>query len=158
VIRLLCAGERRELVVRAAQGALEVRVDGRPHTVQAREIAPGSYVIESDGHSEVFHCVREGEDVHLFWRGTAYHLRLEREGARGAARHTEGVLEAPMPGRVIKVSVVPGQAVVKGEEVLIVEAMKMENVLRAPRAGRVRLVATRVGEMVSPGSVLVELE
>lgn len=159
MIRLVCgSGHRRELAVRATSDGLEVRVDGQPHAVQAREIAPGSYVLETDGRSEVFHCVREGEDVHLFWRGTAYRLRLQREGARGSARQVEGGLEAPMPGRIIKISVVPGQAVVRGEEILIVEAMKMENVVRAPRDGRVRTVAARVGEMVSPGSVLVELE
>ena len=48
-----------------------------------------------------------------------------------------------MPGRVIAVKVAPGQAVVKGEEVLVVEAMKMENALRAPRDG----VVTNLGRL-----------
>jgi biotin carboxyl carrier protein len=63
-----------------------------------------------------------------------------------------------MPGRVIKVSVTAGQTVSRGDEVLVVEAMKMENALRAPRDGTVRSVAVSVGDMVSPGVVLVELE
>jgi 3-methylcrotonyl-CoA carboxylase alpha subunit len=158
MIRLLCGGRVRELVVRAEAGVCEVRVDGRPHSVRAREIATGSYVLEGDGRCEVFHCVREGEEVHLFWRGVAYRLRIPREGARSATHHAEGGLETPMPGRVVKVSVAPGQVVGKGDEVLIVEAMKMENVLRAPRDGRVLRVTARVGEMVNPGTVLVELE
>ena len=41
---------------------------------------------------------------------------------------------------------------------LVVEAMKLENALRAPRDGVVKAVSARVGEMVSPGTVLVELE
>ncbi|HET8645384.1 MAG TPA: biotin/lipoyl-containing protein, partial [Vicinamibacteria bacterium] len=45
-----------------------------------------------------------------------------------------------------------------GEELLVVEAMKMENALRAPRDGTVKSVAAKVGDMVSPGVVLVELE
>jgi biotin carboxyl carrier protein len=69
-----------------------------------------------------------------------------------------GALEAPMPGRVIKLGVEVDQTVEKGDEILVVEAMKMENALRAPRAGRVTAVHTRVGEMVAPGRALVELD
>ncbi|PYQ05691.1 MAG: hypothetical protein DMF82_08010 [Acidobacteria bacterium] len=53
---------------------------------------------------------------------------------------------------------ITGQPVTKGQELLVVEAMKMENALRAPRDGVVRSVAARPGDMVSPGLVLVELE
>jgi biotin carboxyl carrier protein len=63
-----------------------------------------------------------------------------------------------MPGKVLAVKVAPGQRVVKGEELLVVEAMKMENALRAPRDGTVKAVNARAGEMVGPASVLVELE
>ena len=63
-----------------------------------------------------------------------------------------------MPGRVAAVRATPGQAVKKGEEILVVEAMKMENALRAPRDGVVRAVHVAVGDMVAPGRPLVELE
>ena len=46
----------------------------------------------------------------------------------------------------------------KGQELLVVEAMKMENALRAPRDGTVKSVSARPGDMVNPGVVLVELE
>ena len=63
-----------------------------------------------------------------------------------------------MPGKVIKVAVSPGHDVKKGDELVVVEAMKMENAIRAPRDGRVAAVRAQVGDMVSPGLVLVELE
>jgi 3-methylcrotonyl-CoA carboxylase alpha subunit len=63
-----------------------------------------------------------------------------------------------MPGKVIAVKAAPGQVVAKGDELLVVEAMKMENALRAPRGGVVKTVRARVGDMVQPGLVLVELE
>jgi 3-methylcrotonyl-CoA carboxylase alpha subunit len=63
-----------------------------------------------------------------------------------------------MPGRVSAVKVAVGARVRKGEELLVVEAMKMENALRAPRDGVVRAVHVAVGEMVAPGRALVELE
>ena len=43
-----------------------------------------------------------------------------------------------MPGKVIAVKVEAGQTVAKGQELLVVEAMKMENAIRAPRDGRVK--------------------
>ena len=107
---------------------------------------------------ETFHCVRDGEVIHLFWRGVAYRIEADGDRSRSAHRAVSGALEAPMPGRVIALRVAPGQAVTKGQELLVVEAMKMENALRAPRDGVVKSVAARPGDMVSPGIVLVELE
>jgi 3-methylcrotonyl-CoA carboxylase alpha subunit len=63
-----------------------------------------------------------------------------------------------MPGRVAAVKVAAGQHVAKGEELVVIEAMKMENALRAPREGVVRAVHVAAGDMVAPGRALVELE
>lgn len=117
-----------------------------------------TFVWREGDHVETFHCVRDGGVIHLFWRGTAYRIEEDGERPRAAHRALSGALEAPMPGRVIALRVAPGEAVTKGQELLVVEAMKMENALRAPRDGVVRSVTVRPGDMVSPGVVLVELE
>ena len=101
--------------------------------------------------------MRDGDVIHLFWRGRPTGLQEETE-ARAAHRHAAGGLEAPMPGKVIAVKVARRPAVAKGDELVVIEAMKMENALRAPRDGRVKTVAAKVGDMVGPGAVLVELE
>jgi 3-methylcrotonyl-CoA carboxylase alpha subunit len=119
----------------------------------------GTFVFVQGEERRVFHCVREGATIHLFWDGVSYRLEDEKEGARPAHRRDKGGgLEATMPGKVIAVKASPGQAVKKGEEVVVIEAMKMENALRAPRDGTIKTVAVKVGDMVGPGSVLVELE
>lgn len=171
MIRLRCREQQHEAVVRESSQGLEVVVDGLASRPDVEEIAPGSFVLRTPGRApggagaeepdriETFHVARDGDTIHLFWRGVVYRLDEEREGQRGpAARHAEGGLEAPMPGKVIKIAVAPGDAVAKGAEVLVVEAMKMENALRAPKAGVVRSVAVKVGDMVAPGRVLVEIE
>jgi len=157
-LRLRCGDQTHATEVRATGDGLKVTVDGQAYELILEEVAPGTFLWRRGSVQELFHCVRDGEEVHLAWRGAVYRLEREREGARASARHAAGGLEAPMPGKVPSVRVVPGQAVRKGDEVLVVEAMKMENALRAPRDGTVKSVAVKVGDMVNPGVVLVELE
>jgi acetyl/propionyl-CoA carboxylase alpha subunit len=157
-MRLSCGDDTRELAVRESRQGIVVTVGQASFTIALQSLGPAAWLLSLDGRQEVFHCVRDGDDVHLFWRGAAYRLTLEREGARRGARHAHGGLEAPMPGKVTKLSVREGQTVAKGDEILVVEAMKMENAIRAPRAGRVKSLAAKVGDMVSPGVVLVEIE
>ena len=157
-MRLSCGGDQREVDLRESRHGLQVVVDGAAIVPVVEEIGPGTFLWREGSRSETFHCVRDGDAIHLFWRGAVYRLVEEKEGGRGARRHVSGGLEAPMPGKVIAVKAAPGQAVKKGDELLVVEAMKMENAIRAPRDGTVRSVAARVGDMVGPGTVLVELE
>jgi biotin carboxyl carrier protein len=81
-------------------------------------------------------------------------------GRGGAADHgrADGKVRAPMPGRVVRVPVVAGQAVAARQAVVVVEAMKMENELRAPHAGTVRALHVRPGDSVDAGQLLVELD
>ena len=64
---------------------------------------------------------------------------------------------APLAGTVVSVAVAPGDQVAAGDELLVVEAMKMEHEVRAPRAGLVQAVPVAVGTTVADGAVLVVL-
>jgi biotin carboxyl carrier protein len=136
----------------------DIRDVAVPAGLELRALGPGSFELRRAGATEVFHCVKDGSTVHLHWRGRAYALRVVREGARASDHAAPGALEAPMPGKVIKVGVALGQRVKKGDEILVIEAMKMENQLRAPRDGRVVRLAAKPGDMVGPGTVLAEIE
>jgi len=144
-MRFVCGDETIDVEVRDGEGEVE-------------PLGPRIFVFRQGDRRETFHCVRDGDTVHLFWRGRAYRFEQETERSRATHRHAGGGLEAPMPGKVIAVKVAPGDTVMKGDELLVVEAMKMENAVRAPREGRVKSVSAKVGDMVSPGVVLVELE
>jgi len=63
---------------------------------------------------------------------------------------------APMPGTIISVAVEPGSQVVYGQELCILEAMKMKNVIRAPRAGTIGKVSVTQGQPVKHHDLLVE--
>lgn len=73
-----------------------------------------------------------------------------------AATSTARVVNAPLPGVIIAVSVKPGDAVAHGQELCIIEAMKMKNVIRASRAGTIAAVHVGVNQHVKHHDVLLE--
>lgn len=73
-------------------------------------------------------------------------------GAQGGVK-----VNAPMPGKILGIKVSAGQAVKKGDVLLVLEAMKMENEIVAPQDGTVASVNTSVGEQVEAGAVLATL-
>src|SRR5512146_2844504 len=66
------------------------------------------------------------------------------------------VVTAPIPGAIISVAVKPGDSVIQGQELCILEAMKMKNAIRAPRAGVIAALLVTVGDHVPKGHPLVE--
>lgn len=80
------------------------------------------------------------------------------EGRSAGASADLDALSPPMPATVIRVEVKPGDAVAKGDVIVLLEAMKMELPIRAPRDGIVARVNCRPGEIVQPGTPLVDLE
>ncbi len=66
-------------------------------------------------------------------------------------------ISAPMPGTILSVNVKPGQAVKKGDVLVMLEAMKMENEIMAPADGTVGAVNVTKGQSVQSGDVLLTL-
>lgn len=66
-------------------------------------------------------------------------------------------VNAPMPGKIVKTNVSVGQAVKKGDVLVVLEAMKMENEIQAPQDGTVASVDCSAGSSVEAGDVLVSL-
>ena len=70
----------------------------------------------------------------------------------------KGALTAPMPGVILEVSVKAGDRVERGQQVAILDAMKMHNVIGAPRAGTVAEVFVSAGQTVAHGDAIVRFE
>ena len=99
--------------------------------------------------------------------GTAYQVTVE-EGFAGAAAPAPAPaaksagagsikVASPMPGKILDVKAKVGDAVKKGQVILILEAMKMENEVVAPEDGTVASINVSVGDMVEAGALLATL-
>jgi biotin carboxyl carrier protein len=115
-----------------------VFVDRRRGT-EVREVVVGGWRIEVEIEPERRAVLRE----------------RARRGAGAASAGGPVEVRAIIPGRVVAVSVFPGDDVVAGQQILVVEAMKMQNELRAPREGTVERVGVAVGDTIDVGDLLV---
>ncbi len=85
-----------------------------------------------------------------------FDLLLEKMGMSAAASTKINNIKAPMPGLIIDLKVKAGDVVKPGDQLLILEAMKMENILKSPGEGTVKNVKVKKGDSVEKGQVLVE--
>ena len=112
------------------------------------------------GSARSVFVVRDKDRVYAQVDGRAYTLTVLTRAATASSGDATAIggLEAPMPGRVTRVAVSVGDSVKRGQELVVVEAMKMENALVAPVDGKVKSLAVKVGDMVAPGPALVVIE
>ncbi len=116
----------------------------------------GELTLTLDGVRARASVIRTGNAVLLRWQGETWRLGLpDPEAAIEAEDVSGGRLLAPIPGQVTSVSVSPGQAVERGEILVVLEAMKTVFRLPAPADGVVSEVACRAGDSVEEGQILV---
>jgi biotin carboxyl carrier protein len=155
-------------VERTAGSRYRVVVDGRAHEIDAARVGTFGLSLLLDGTGTT-------RDVQVTPTGTAGELLVtiggritaatvngrrsgHGRGEGGAHAHGEQKVVAPMPGRVVRVLVAPGDEVAARQGVIVVEAMKMENELRSPKAGKVKEVVVAAGASVEAGRVLMVIE
>jgi biotin carboxyl carrier protein len=133
--------------VQGADGSYHVLQDGKSYPVS---------LLESDYEKRQYSFRIRGErfTVHI----ADHYERLIRDlGLNVGAGTKQNTVKAPMPGLVLSVVAEAGQAVQKGDTLLILEAMKMENVIKAASDGIVKSIAVEKGSAVEKGQLLVEL-
>lgn len=153
---------RRTIEVKRSGDGWTASVDGRLMRIDSRRVGDRWSMLVGEASYEVaIESRRQGRHmVHVDGHVVPVTVRIPgrgRSGSDGDVPSATGqvTIAAPMPGRVVKVLVAPGDAVVARQGLVVVEAMKMENELRAPRAGTVAEVRVREGAPVEANVVLV---
>lgn len=110
-----------------------------------------------DGRRHRTAFAHDGKRLLVWCEGRTFAFERATAGPARAAEHA-GNLVAPMPGRVRRTLVRPGERVAQGQVVLVLEAMKMEHAIRAPRDGVVARLAHAEGDLVEAGAELALIE
>ncbi|WP_454886516.1 ATP-binding protein [Sphingomonas oryzagri] len=122
-----------------------ILVDGETHQAPVGDLRHDVQSVEPPG----FALINES--------GQTYVISAWRASAVGGTL-SDGALTAPMPGRIVAVEVAAGDAVTKGQRIVVIEAMKMEQALVAPFDGIVAEIGPAAGAQVSESTLLARIE
>ena len=122
-----------------------------------RLIGESDGVLKLESESGKRYEVRLGTET-LSYGALDIKLAPEDQGRRKKSAAHAGGLTSPMPGKIFKVLVQPGDTVEAGKVLLILEAMKMEHSIKAPHAGVVKEIFFKEGDLVDGAVELATLE
>ncbi len=141
----------------ARESEVPVTVDGHAATARVRHGAGGMIVtINGVGPDPALRAIVAGEAIYVMRAGRQTIVRLKDfEAVDVEHAGSDGLVRAPMHGKVLALLVERGQKVVHGHRVAVIEAMKMEHGLTAPVDGEVAEIAVAVGAQVAEGAKLM---
>jgi len=139
----LGSGAEREALVREAEPQVySMLLDGRVYDAHVEQGQDGVVVVVAGRRFEI---------------GVRDPRRFARKSGGVGAEGRQHII-SPMPGKVVRVLVAPGDTVKAGQGLLVVEAMKMQNEMKSTKAGRVVSIAAQAGATVSAGEILAVIE
>jgi 3-methylcrotonyl-CoA carboxylase alpha subunit len=163
-------GIRHVLVAHGSAGDYQIETDAESQTcrVEGATLADGGLFARFDGEAERFSIDHDERDDHAFdsmrldlhdgarrWR---YRRMPAYQPASAGARSASDRILAPMPGRIVLVKAQVGDRVEQDQDILVMEAMKMELSLKSPRAGVIAEIRVAVGDFVEADAALAMLE
>jgi acetyl/propionyl-CoA carboxylase alpha subunit len=160
ILTATVGGKAHRVEVRGVEGGYVAVVEGRSYAVDYAELVGGFVSLLVDGRSLDALLERRPWGYLVSIPGGRYEVVLADAALAAAHRPAAGEsrVVAPMPGKIVRILVEPGQLVDARQALVVVEAMKMENELKATRAGTVREVRVQEGQAVEGGAVLLVVE
>ncbi len=154
--------EERTVTATAAETGWRLQFDGevgcRTVVASGGPRSDGSFAIALDGAHRRLIVLGHGSEWAVFFDGESWRLvEIDPLAAHRDEDPSGGRLTAPMPGRITQLLVRAGDAVRRGQPLIVLEAMKMEHTVAAPADGTVAAVRFAVGDLVEEGAELVAL-
>ncbi|CAN5597271.1 acetyl-CoA carboxylase biotin carboxyl carrier protein subunit [soil metagenome] len=156
------------ITLELAQKGGKTVINGKEQSFDLKTLKPGTYhllvegrsytidVVSSDKTEKKHELIINGKKVNVQLRDR-YDDLLHELGLDAVAGARVGDLKAPMPGLVVDIPVSEGQRVMKGDTLLILEAMKMENTLKAIVDATIKKIVVKKGQAVDKNEVLIQL-
>lgn len=132
-----------------------VQLDANRFHIIKDNVSYNAELVEADYKAKTFTLKINGT-LHTVSVKDRFDLLLDQMGMSNANEKKLNDIKAPMPGLVLDIKVKIGDEVKKGDQILILEAMKMENILKSPGDGIVKAIKVNVKDNVEKGQVLLE--
>ncbi|HEY2418180.1 MAG TPA: acetyl/propionyl/methylcrotonyl-CoA carboxylase subunit alpha [Steroidobacteraceae bacterium] len=156
-VSLHSQGIQKIVWARELDGLYELRVGECVVRAPPARAPAGTLQLMLDGQVVAAEVILQDRRCHVFMQGEHHVLEWDDPLAHVTDTSvTEGGIRAPMPGKVVALLVQPGARVVKGEPLLVLEAMKMEHTTCAPSDGICEAFKVKLGEQVAEGAELVQ--
>ena len=144
----------------------KVKIGDHAYELDVVKVANGVYSLLFNGHSTNMEMI-EGDTPNKYivnTRSNDYQVEVidakakYMAAAKGDFMGIDTIISSPMPGKIVKILVSPGDRVERGDTVIVVSAMKMESEYKSPVNGMVRKIFVTEGDTVDGNQSLVEIE
>lgn len=114
--------------------------------------------VSTPGGMKTAVAVKRGDVTYVSYQGRQYSIAPIKATKKGAGKDHSGDLISPMPGAVVDVLAVEGQNVMKGDKIVVLEAMKTQQTFLAPFDGKISKLSVSKGDQVGEGVVMAVVE
>ncbi|MGB8952317.1 MAG: biotin/lipoyl-containing protein [Candidatus Aminicenantales bacterium] len=143
------------------RNAFQVSLGKKKYNVTVEFLSPKELLLNMDGkvYNIIINANLHSYSVFVNER----FFNIEKKSAQRILKEKRGTLrkkaiQTSMPGRIVRILVMEGERVDKGQAVLVLEAMKMQNEIKSPQAGKVIELGLKPGDYVEAGAVLFSVE
>lgn len=136
---------------------LRLRVNGEWYAVEVGDVYQSPVEVLVDGESymvELGAAVDEGIEQ----KRPRRQAKQEQAGLRGITQGDDRVIRCPLPGKVVQISITKGQTLEAGDQICILESMKMEQSVRMAKGGVVKGIKIKKDQSVISGQPLIEIQ
>jgi len=149
------------------EGNLVVQINGSDHLINVIDIKSDKFEFLFDN---AFHEIKISEvtstELKIILDGQSMFLKkhaklteiLEKSGAVSGGATSQNTISSQIPGRVISIAVNKGDAVKQGDNIVVLESMKMQVAIKSPRDGTVRDLKVKEGQSISRNDVVAILD
>ncbi len=160
---------------RVSEEPLEIEISEKEQTFSVGELTGDFEFTQQNGRFllrtgtklyKIDNVSYDGSDIEFSINGSWHkvnvkddqELLLDKLGFKTGNAVAEGVLKAPMPGKILDILISEGDAVTKAQPLVILEAMKMENELKSPIDGTISSISVEVGQSLEKNTIILEIE
>jgi len=133
----------------------KITVDGETFEVEVEEIKSKQSITKINKVSE--ELIRSAEREPEVKETKNVMSKPTSSAVANPTKTSKGVVTAPLPGEILSINVKEGDSVKKGDQLLVIEAMKMENEVFAPAGGTIKEIFVKPGDYVETGQKLIEI-